>query len=365
MTFLTLASALFPEHSACVHADDLDDTHEVSMLQTEMRMNTLIQSSGTWTAGPPMPTVRMGYAGGVNDTHVFVAGGFDGKATLASTLALNVSSGSWSALADLPEARSDLAAGVLKGTLFVAGGMIEQNGAVANTSSVLALKHSGAQWKPVASMPTARRGMALAVDEASSKLYAIGGMNCKTDCYGEDVEYLGIVEVYSVESNSWERLPPMPTPRRELGVAVDKYGRVWAVGGCGFSNSSHDCRATSKVEIYDPESNKWSSYIDLPSPLHGMLIASDGRYVYSVGGASENGVYSAPTPLKTVVRLDMVNGGRWESLPDLPHARYGVAHGGYGFIVEDSLYAIGGSVGSTGRQFGYDVTNLVDVLKLK
>ena len=60
----------------------------------------------------------------------------------------------------------------------------------------------------------------MAVDSKEKYLYAIGGMNCRANCYGEDVEYLSTIERYSEQTGTWTRLPSMPTPRREPTAVI-------------------------------------------------------------------------------------------------------------------------------------------------
>lgn len=70
-------------------------------------------------------------------------------------------------------------------------------------------------------------------------------------------ECLKIVESYNPSLNSWAELTPMKEPRGRFDVAVVK-GKVYAVGG------SNGTTELSTVEMYDPETGKWSRISSLP-----------------------------------------------------------------------------------------------------
>lgn len=216
-------------------------------------------------------------------------------------------------------------------------------------------------------MPTARRGLSCAADEARGLLYAVGGLNCKGDCYGKDVSYFDTVEVYHVDSSTWETLPPMPTPRRDLGVAVDAWGRLWVLGGCGGSDvTGGECPTLATVEVYDPLSKSWQAprSVQLPEPRHGLLVGTDGKVIFAVGGSSEEGVFNAPQPSAQAWRLDVTldfKNAAWQPLPSMQTPRYGL-NKGYGYVDDGKLYAIGGSVGSGGGFLEFEPDASMEVL---
>lgn len=216
-------------------------------------------------------------------------------------------------------------------------------------------------------MPTARRGLSVAADERQGVLYAVGGMNCKDDCYGNDIGYFSTVEAYHVASGAWSTLPPMPTPRRDLGVAVDRRGRLWAIGGCGGHNATAgSCPTLDTVEVFDPKAGAWQTprNVQLPEPRHGLLVATDGSAIYAVGGSKEDGVFDAPLPSSAVWRLavtDCLAAASWERMPSLLTPRYGL-NKGYGYIVDGKIYAVGGSVGSGGEYLAYEPSASMEVL---
>merc|ERR1719273_83336 len=220
----------------------------------------------------------------------------------------------------------------------------------------------------MASMPTARRGLSVAADEKNGMLYAVGGLNCKKDCYGNDIGYFDVVEAFSASSGTWESKPPMPTPRRDLGVVVDEWERLWVLGGCGGRDVDPGaCPVMATVEIFDPAKGTWSTppAAQLPEPRHGLLAATDGRHIYVVGGSPESGVFNAPRGSKKAWRLEIqedLSTVAWEALPDMHEARFGL-NKGYGYVVDGKLYAIGGSVGA-GSFLHFNPTETMEVLSV-
>src|SRR2546427_822776 len=75
-----------------------------------------------------------------------------------------------------------------------------------------------ATWSPVASMPTARFGLAVTTGKHGI-IYAIGG---STGLAGPIVP---AVEAYDQKTGSWSALAPLPLPRRYLMAATDRRGR--------------------------------------------------------------------------------------------------------------------------------------------
>ena len=130
----------------------------------------------------------------------------------------------------------DSGSAVVGAALFVVGGIYSTVlGGVRNTSTMVscALGERGGgddddnalTWSTKAPMPTARRGLAVAAnatpDGGGGLLFAVGGIDCRDDCYGEAVAYLAIAERYDVGADAWAPLPPMPTARREpAAIAV-------------------------------------------------------------------------------------------------------------------------------------------------
>ncbi|XP_076435916.1 kelch-like protein 26 [Babylonia areolata] len=109
-------------------------------------------------------------------------------------------------------------------------------------------------------------------------LYAFGGST-------EQFAILDSVEVYSVKSNVWEELLPLPSPTHSLAAAVHA-GKIYLSGGV----SGQDRQTTNSFVCFDPAAR---AYQVLPGMmyarrLHDMVSLGDKLFV--LGGIPKTGV---------------------------------------------------------------------------
>jgi len=113
------------------------------------------------------------------------------------------------------------------------------------------------------------------------KLYIAGGY--------EDVNYLSKVDVYDPVTDNWTSVSPMPTGRHEPQV-VGLNGYLYVIGGNGFNGDER------VLEMYDPDTDSWQIKAGPPFGVHtedfraavlgGKIYvnhAYDGMYVYDPG----------------------------------------------------------------------------------
>ena len=132
-------------------------------------------------------------------------------------------------------------------------------------------------------------------------------------------------EVY--DGHEWTDAKDIPTPREHLGAASD--GRyLYAVGGRQLSNDAN----STAFERYDPESNEWTELEPMPEKVGSVGVGYAAGRIVAVGGED------ADKPYDDVQGYD-IRGRQWDDLPALPTRRHGVAVAALG----DSLYAIGGA----------------------
>src|SRR5207245_7231172 len=79
-------------------------------------------------------------------------------------------------------------------------------------------------WTAVASMPTARFGLAAATGKHGI-IYALGGS------VGLAGPIVATAEAYDQKTGEWSTVSPMPTPRRYLMAATDRRGGCSGIGG--------------------------------------------------------------------------------------------------------------------------------------
>ena len=84
--------------------------------------------------------------------------------------------------------------------------------------------------------------------------------------------FLTVEKVNAQEGGYWTTLEPMPTARRELGVAVVD-GKIYAIGG--YNGSDYDDYGSwlGTNEMYDPAIDTWTTKASMNKPRSNFAIA--------------------------------------------------------------------------------------------
>jgi N-acetylneuraminic acid mutarotase len=329
----------------------------------------------SWSRLPALPRARHGIAvTAIGDT-VYAIGGATAAGHLGSTKeaeALDLSGKAvaaqgtanleWGALAPTPSRREYAASTELGGRLWLFGG-IGADGSAGTESA--AYDRAINNWTPGPELPVPLHHASAVTYEGEAVV--IGGF-----IPGDELTSKQSDRVYALRGGSWERLPSLNHPRAAAAAAVvgDK---IVVVGGQANN------KLVPQTEVFDGE--RWKDAADLPTPREHLAAASDGRYLYAVGGrdlsAAKNlatfqrydpadnswtnlddmpdkvgsvgaafvdglvvtvGGEGVTEPSDAVQGFD-VESNRWSELPALPAPRHGVAVA----TLEDSLYAIGGA----------------------
>ncbi len=81
--------------------------------------------------------------------------------------------------------------------------------------------------------------------------------------------------VYVLHDDQWELLPPLNRARAAAAAAVVG-NKIVVVGG------QADGKLVRETEVFDGQ--RWTVAADIPTPREHLGAASDGRYLYAVGG---------------------------------------------------------------------------------
>ena len=79
----------------------------------------------------------------------------------------------------------------------------------------------------------------------------------------------------------------MPTPRWYLGAGVAN-GLLYAVGG-HMVISEYEIDVLATVEAYDPKTNTWATVPPMPTPRHELAVAVVGDTLHALGGRAPSG----------------------------------------------------------------------------
>ena len=223
-----------------------------------------------------------------------------------------------------------------RGTLWVIGGFESRPGVPTAVASPKVFMYNQAKndWIDGPSLHHARGAAAVAV--VGNKIVVAGG---RTGDPGKDVLP---TEVYN--GTSWQDAIPIPTPGDHLAAASDGT-YLYVVGGEKLSSSF----ALAAVQRFDPASGHWTQLPSMPAAATNVGAAVVGGQLITIGGETFSGV------LNTVRALNLTT-DKWSSLPPLPRARHGMGVA----VINSTIYVIGGA-GQTGHN---DSTKNVQVLTL-
>jgi N-acetylneuraminic acid mutarotase len=187
------------------------------------RVFVLRPGASEWGAGAMMsPGTQRGASATVAiGPRIYVAGGLRGGA-VSDFSVYDTTTDSWSGLPDLPLRRDHFVGGAFGTKVVLAGG--REGNITAITGRVDIFDTETNDWSEGAPMPTPRGGTAGAV--LDGKLYVLGGE-------GNTAHRSGVfpqAEAYELATDTWQQLPPMPTPRHGTGAAALD-GVIYIPGG--------------------------------------------------------------------------------------------------------------------------------------
>ena len=127
-----------------------------------------------WSAGPPLPQAECGYALAVMEGHLYLFGGWDGKAVLAETWIYDPQAGRWSKGSPMPDPAAYAAAQAIEGQIYVIGGYDGTHALANNRLYYPSRDLAGeAAWEEKSPMPSGRYGMSSA--NLAGAIYLAGG----------------------------------------------------------------------------------------------------------------------------------------------------------------------------------------------
>lgn len=234
--------------------------------------------SNSWSVATNMSTPRMNLAAGVVEGKLYAVGGFssENKSALSSMEIYDPSTNSWSAGAPMKDARGKHAAGVLNNKLYVMGGTTSFADPISGmVKSVEVYDPANGAWAACSNIDSPRYGLAV-VAAFNGLLYALGGNG--------DISEPGhssYASAYDPIADDWQMNANMPSIREGVGAGVLN-GKIYVFGGSLFDGSSW--HTTSKVEVYDPFIDSWSTAPDMGVARWFMGAGQTDERIYVFGG---------------------------------------------------------------------------------
>jgi len=214
-----------------------------------------------WSKGAPVPTPRGALSATAIGTKIYAIGGAKNPSystpelrpsvpveNVATNEIYDVETNSWKAARPMLTARNHHGAAVIDNKIYVVGGRIGSTfiiGLSNNVSTNEVYDVAKDTWSSVLGMPTPRSGIGVAV--LNGRMHVLGGEAYLNDLVGTYRTH----EAYDPKTNSWERLPPMPTPRHGLAVG-EVGGKMYAVSGSNVAGGGGPHEGVNVNEVYDP-----------------------------------------------------------------------------------------------------------------
>ena len=227
-------------------------------------------ATNTWTTKKPMPTARHSFGIAVYQNKIYCIGGSINGPHLAVTEVYDPATDSWETKTSMPTARAALTANTVNGKIYLMGGE------PAKTTNE-AYDPATDSWSTKAQIPTSTVYSQSAVVE--NKVYLIGGLSSRSSN-----------QIYDPETDTWTSGTPIPAGVAE-GAAIATVGinapvRIYVMGGetTYDRNGVTHGNVTDLNQVYNPESNTWSTGALLPTELHFFGLAAVNDTLYAIGG---------------------------------------------------------------------------------
>jgi N-acetylneuraminic acid mutarotase len=184
-------------------------------------------------------------------------------------------------------------------------------------------------WQTRAPAPLQRFEALRAV--VGGRLYVFGGF------YNSRIQVTSRADVFDPATNKWSRLPNMPGPQTHVGVATDG-ASIYFVGGFSGDWRGAHTPASSAFWIYHVASRTWTRGPSLPAPRAAGALALIGNTLHFVGGLEPNDKTDGADHWSYILGA---RGAQWVREASLPDPRN---HLGYA-TVSGKMYVIGGQHG--------------------
>lgn len=229
-------------------------------------------ATNTWTTKTPMPTPRINFGIAVVENKIYTIGGDSGNWSSGSTPSNIVEvydplTDTWETKCSMNIRRIGLSASVVDGKIFVMGGRTGE--AVYEVAATEVYDPATDTWSTANQIPTPVTNYVSAV--VNHKIYIIGG-----------AVGLSLTQIYDAETDTWSTGASMPTgvDSAAAGVITDTEGKqkIYVIGG------KQNLDAVNLTQIYDPETDTWSTGTSMPTARYGLDVATVNNMLYAVGG---------------------------------------------------------------------------------
>ncbi len=259
-----------------------------------------------WTVQTPSNTRRDSGTAVLYEDKIYTFGGYaGGNNALRSWEVYSVDTDTW----EYPYGkwmlnnRAHLASAVLDNMIYLIGGYTTRDDG-SNLDMVTV-------FDPAAGKFTAEEPLPMAVAfpgaaAAEGKIYVAGGL----DNSDNPLNLILSFDPDQEEGSRWQTEAAVLSMARFAHGTIAVNGKIYVMGG--LNTWADEEVYTSTGEIFNPATGSVIPMASMPIPLARFGTATDGRYIYVVGGTNNDFWY---TPKDTVLRYD-THTDTWASLPD-------------------------------------------------
>ena len=279
---------------------------------------TPAQLAGTWQLGTASPFAVQHLPAAVLGGRIWVAGGLTGaQRATRKTEVYDPTVRTWGSGPLLPIALNHAMMVTYRHTLWVIGGFVPRGGNPTAGASARVLMLSEDHWIDGPALHHARAAGAAAV--VGRKIVVVGGRT------GDPAKPVPATEVF--DGTSWHDAAAIPHPADHLAAASDGT-YLYAVGGQKLTSAAD----IAAVQRFNPATGQWAQLPPMPRAATGLGAAVIGRQLITLGGENLLSVFRT-------VRAYNLDTRKWSSLPGLLEARHGMGVAAIG----STLYAIDGA----------------------
>lgn len=286
-----------------------------------------LSAEGNWTRKADMPTPRSDFATSTVNGKIYAIGGTIeqfGDMDISIVEMYDPETDTWTQKADMPTSRITSTA-VVNGKIYAIGGeKIHKRRIgpgwgydITELATVEMYDPVTDTWTQKADMPTLRGAGTCVVD---GKIYVIGG-TAFDNVQKKKPWRLDTVEVYDPATDTWAKARKMNHARSGAAISVVD-GKIYVMGGTGWPNiPNHPGPFLSSIEAYNPKTNQWREIGDMPDAKSSHTASVINGKIYVIGGFFR-GQGIDMKEFKTI-EIYHPQTGRWTQKPDMPVSKFG------------------------------------------
>ena len=303
-------------------------------------------AEGNWTQKADMLTPRTRFSTSVVDGKIYAIGGENeaddkfGEISIAVVEMYDPKTDTSQPKADMPTPRAGLATSVVDGKIYAIGGQKKEKlqrpigfaYRLTELPTVEMYDPVTDTWTQKADIPTPRAGLATSV--VDGKIYAIGGEAFGL-LRGKAPWRLKTVEVYNPATDTWQKSQSLIHARDGLTTAVVD-GEIYAMGGTGWPQiPAHPGPFLASVEVFNPKTHRWREKAEMPAPKSNHTASVINGKIYVIGGGFRG---NGPFMYLSTIEIYDPQTDKWTQGGDMPVGKSGHA----AEVIDGKIYILGG-----------------------